>query len=629
MASPASVLESDRFPDVRDGWEPPSAPLRMEVQDLSRVPDRHASPPPAPSAAVAARSAAIVFATLAALAAGAAFADSAFVLGIGAMDVMRVLLIAASTWWLAFGAAQALTGVLAGRARPRAAAPHDADLGATVILMPVCGEEPAETWSRIAAMEASLSRDPQGARFDIAVLSDTRDEGVAAAERHWHARLISERAGTAGLYYRRRDDRTGRKAGNIADFIRSSGGRYEFAVVLDSDSLMEATTIVEMVRRMTAEPRLGLIQTNPRVIRGRSRFGRAMQFASALHAPVFARGLDAGQGQAGPFWGHNAVFRVRAFADSCGLPVLSGRAPFGGEVLSHDYAEAALLSRAGWIVRLDPDLDGSYEEGPQTLIDHARRDRRWCQGNLQHARLVKTAGLGAWSRFVFIQGILSYVAPVLWLGFLVAGIVAPLISSDLGCGLVCESGRDQVIWLVAGVVGLLFLPKLLILGRALLSGPMGGFGGRLAATRSALAEMALSTLVAPVLMAWQARSVIEVLAGRDGGWPSRSGSGEAGLAEAWADSDWIVAGGALGLLSAASVTPTLALWLLPVAGPMIMAPVIILWSGRPGDGRLWEIPEETGGHGVVALHAEILRRWQGDAVDDRRDGTWRPAPALV
>jgi len=627
MARPAFALDAERLPPARDPWEPPSAPLRMDAQDLGRAPVTKAVPA-ASLGTRAVRTAIILFATLAAFAAGAVFAGGASADGMAAMDMLRVLLIGAATWWLAFGAAQALTGLFAGRTPPRATTSPDAPLGSTVILMPVCGEEPAETWSRVAAMEASLARSRQGARFDIAILSDTRDEGVAAAERHWHARLIAEREGGAGLYYRRRDDNSGRKAGNIADFIRTSGGRYDYAVVLDSDSLMEGATIVEMVRRMQAEPRLGLLQTNPTVIRGRSRFGRAAQFASALHAPVFARGLDTVQGATGPFWGHNAVFRVRAFAESCGLPVLPGQAPFGGEVLSHDFAEAALLSRAGWNVRLDPDLGGSHEEGPQTLVAHARRDRRWCQGNLQHAGLIGTAGLGSWSRFAFVQGIITYVAPLLWLGFLVAGIVAPLVSPELGCGLVCDGGRAGALWLIAGVAGLLFLPKAMILARALLRGPMRGFGGRFAAARSAFAEIALSTLVAPILVAWQARSVIEVLAGRDGGWPSRSGSREGGLAEAWAESDWIVAAGGFGLLAAGTVSPAFALWLLPVAGPMIAAPLVILWSGSPGADRLWAIPEETSADGIVALHSEVLARWRRPARNERRDRGWKPAPAF-
>ena len=39
-----------------------------------------------------------------------------------------------------------------------------------------------------------------------------------------------------------------------------------------------------------------------------------------------------------------------------------------------------LVAEAGWEVWLAADLKGSYEELPPTLIDYAKRDRRWCQG---------------------------------------------------------------------------------------------------------------------------------------------------------------------------------------------------------------------------------------------------------
>src|SRR5690606_25094182 len=172
---------------------------------------------------------------------------------------------------------------------------------------------------------------------------------------------------------RRREQNVGKKAGNIADFIRTSGARYEFLVILDADSLMAGQTILTMTLRMKAAPRLGLLQTLPRIIAARSWFGRAVQFAASYYSPAFARGVAGTQGREGPFWGHNAAVRTRAFAESCGLPALSGKPPFGGHILSHDYVEAALLARAGWIVRLDPDLEGSFEEGPENIVDYAKR----------------------------------------------------------------------------------------------------------------------------------------------------------------------------------------------------------------------------------------------------------------
>ena len=50
------------------------------------------------------------------------------------------------------------------------------------------------------------------------------------------------------------------------------------------------------------------------------------------------------------------------------------------------------MRKAGWGVWLAADIEGSFEEGPPTLIDAAKRDRRWCQGNLQHGWLL-TSGV--------------------------------------------------------------------------------------------------------------------------------------------------------------------------------------------------------------------------------------------
>ena len=52
-------------------------------------------------------------------------------------------------------------------------------------------------------------------------------------------------------------------------------------------------------------------------------------------------------GRDGNYWGHNAIIRTAAFAAHCGMPDLSGKPPFGGHILSHDFVEAALMRRAG------------------------------------------------------------------------------------------------------------------------------------------------------------------------------------------------------------------------------------------------------------------------------------------
>ncbi|MGR3376716.1 glucans biosynthesis glucosyltransferase MdoH [Salipiger abyssi] len=537
--------------------------------------------------------------------------------GLTTLDVLRAVLILISTLWLAWGSVQALTGLTT---RPRAP-DYDRDApirGRTCILMPVYNEDPLETFARVAAIEASLRATGDPAQIHLAILSDTRDEDVAAREIEVFEKLVAECDGVGRFFYRRREDNVGRKAGNIEDFIARSGGAYDYAVILDADSLMEGETILQMIRRMEAEPALGLLQTLPQIIRAQSRFGRAMQFSAAFFSPVFARGLAMAQGETGPFWGHNAIIRVRAFAQSCGLPALRGTPPFGGHVLSHDYVEAALLARQGWVVRLDDDLGGSYEEGPENIVDHAKRDRRWCQGNLQHMRIIGAPGLKPWSRFVFAQGIMAYVAPLFWLGFIVASIASPLFTPmpdyfptpGWPFPHFPPSAAAKAIGLAIGIFGLLLLPKLLIALRAALSERAEAFGGPSRVLLSTLAELLLSSLTAPVLLLFTTRSVLQVFGRSDGGWPQNNrGDGTLSWPVALAASWWIMLIGLAGMASSWLFAPALFLWLLPVGAPMIAAPLLLRWSSLPSQSPLMTVPVELRPAPVMQIHDRIVTRW--------------------
>ncbi len=567
------------------------------------------------------RALAVVLSLLTGGGAAAIFLQYTAVNGLTPLALLSACFLFMSTTWLAWGACLGLVGLKRSAFR----APRNAgDLTSrTVVLVPVYNEDPVVTFARVAAMVRSC-RQATALPVHFAILSDTRDATVAAAEERWFARLLEETGGAGRLFYRRRAQNTGRKAGNIEDFFHQSGGAYDLALILDADSLIEGATIVEMIRRMEADPALGLLQSLPVVVRAQSVFGRVMQFAAAFFSPVFSRGLARLQGRTGPFWGHNAMVRVPAFAASCGLPVLSGPPPFGGHILSHDYVEAALLARAGWTVRLDVDLEGSYEEGPESLVEHAKRDRRWCQGNLQHMRIIGAPGLKPWSRFVFLQGIFAYIAPVLWAGFLIAVIVDratqpppnyfpdphqffPVFPSD-------ETAK--AIGLAVGIFGLLIMPKLLTTAEAILTGRTLAFGGTANALRSVLADFLLLSVMAPILMAYQTRSVFQVLMGRDGGWPpNRRGGATLTLAEAWEASRFIVFFGVLGLVTAHFLTAHIIFWVLPVIVPMILSPFIISWSSRmapapAGRPRLFATPQERAVPAILALHDEILSRWQ-------------------
>jgi membrane glycosyltransferase len=533
-----------------------------------------------------------------AVALGVATALSALVLalvvggvGSGSLGLVLGLLVAVNAFWLAFGAATGLLG-LSRRLAPPPEAPFE---GTAVLLLPICNEDPGPIFARIAAMDAELHLAGLAPRVDVAILSDTRDAAVAAEEAGLFARLMREAAGEGRMFYRRRESNRGRKAGNIEDFIRRSGGAYEVAVILDADSLMSADTIGRMLRRMAADPSLALLQTVPAILRARSRFGRMTAFGGALYGPAFARGLARLQGRTGPFWGHNAAIRVRAFAGSCGLPELSGSPPFGGHVLSHDHVEAALLARAGWTVRLDPDLGGSWEEGPDNILSFARRDRRWCQGNLQHARILLAPGLRGWSRFALLQGVAAYVVPPLWLLVVVLGLTAEPVSED-------------ALLLALLVFALLFAPKVLMVWSERARAP--AFGGTLHLLASVGAEAVQSALVAPVLLMFQARSVLQVCLGRDGGWPPQArGDGPVGLAQGWRAAWWIALWGAALLAAGLLAAPALLPWLLPMALPMALAPWVIAWTSRPPLSLLFMTPADLDAPTSLRRAEGVLARW--------------------
>ena len=559
--------------------------------------------------------------------------------GFDPVDVVRILLLATTSAWIAWGASLGLQGVLA-RRRPAAASAEPLRAEKIAVAIPVYNEDPVAVMARVMAMAQSVHAAGEGSRFEFVVLSDTRNEEIATQERYWLQQLRREGPQDVQFFYRRRDANTGKKAGNIAEFLRASGGRYEFLIILDADSLMEGETMIEMARRMEADPKIGLLQTLPKIVHARSWFGRAIQFSASFHSPYFARGLAVMQGRTGPFWGHNAIVRTRAFAESCGLPVLAGKPPFGGHILSHDYVEAAMLARKGWTVRVDPDLEGSYEEGPDNIIDFAKRDRRWCQGNLQHGRLIGVPGLKAWSRFTLAQGIMAYLASPFWLVFLIASILAPMLAPPPNYfpiphmpAIFPTPETAQAVTLLVGIFGLLIGPKLVIALHASLTGTARAFGGAARVLLSTVVEIIWSSVLAPITLMFQSRSVMQVLLGTDGGWPSANrDADDIGMRESWAASWWIMLTGIALLFGSAQFEANLFYWFLPVAMPLIGAPAIISWSStrrsgsRAAQSGLFLTDSERAPSNVIRAYETNLSRWQ-NAGAPQPEGETAPADA--
>jgi membrane glycosyltransferase len=571
---------------------PEEAPLPMPRQSLDADGPGLAGPPSTSPRGVAARRLALFGATLTLT---ALMAWGPYVLlareGFGPLEIagFALFLVLASCLCLWFCSAAAGFGVLlAGRSQRdlsfarRPAAPSSR----TALLMPLYNEDAKAAFGRLRALDAALGRLGVADAFDIFVLSDTRCEEIAEAERaEW--RVLSADSHT-NVYLRRRANNIERKAGNVGDWVRRFGGAYDFMIVLDADSSMAGETVLRLVDAMERHPDVGLIQTTPTIVGARTLFAWGCQFGVQMYGRVVAAGLAWWTGAESSYWGHNAIVRVKAFAAAAGLPIVPGRRPFGGHILSHDVVEAALLRRAGWGVHLTAALDGSCEQTPPNIIEFMRRDHRWCQGNLQHLGLVGASGLHPISRLQLVLGCLAYLCSPLWLAALALGLASQLGAPPDWSGFLFFLDPRFTPFMLTGLLSLLLLIGPKLMGAALvLSRPdeRRAFGGGPAVLRSLVFEILLSAALAPVLMVANTRSVVQTLRGKDVGWGVQQRDG-AGLAwrEALAATRWHRVIGAL-FVAGLCVRPDLSLAFAPVVVPMLLAPVLAVVTSRRLSGR--------------------------------------------
>ena len=481
----------------------------------------------------------------------------------------------------------------------------------TAIVMPICDEPVDRVFAGLRTIHRSLERAGAERHFHFFVLSDTANPAAAVQEEEAWFDWCRAVDGFDRIFYRRRKVRLERKSGNVADFCRRWGRQYRYMIMLDADSVMRGETVVRLVQLMERHGEVGMIQTAPTPVNRRSLFARAAQFASKVYNPMFAAGLHYWQLGDGQYWGHNAIVRVEPFMDHCGLPRLPGKEPLGGEILSHDFVEAALMGRVGWTLWLAYDLPGSYEEVPSTLLEEMKRDRRWCQGNLQHLRLVFTEGLFGAHRALFLNGALSYMSALLWFTFLTLSTIEAVQNAlrppeyfPNGPSLFPEWPiwrPDWALALVAVIGMILFLPKVLsILLIALKRRNAKAYGGLGALSLSVLLEIILSSLLAPIRMVFHSRFVLMNLLGRTVSWGSQGrGDDETTWREAARHHgiDTLVAsawGAALFWLN-----PGYFWWVTPIIGALILSVPVSVLASRVSLGErarrwgLFSIPEET------------------------------------
>ena len=484
----------------------------------------------------------------------------------------------------------------------------------TAIIMPICNEDVRTVFAGLRATCESACTTGHAAAFDVFVLSDSNDPATQQAERAAWEDLRMQLATQAGqpsieVYYRLRQRRSHRKAGNVADFCRRWGRDYRYMIVLDADSVMSGDCLVNLVKLMQANPSAGIIQTATQAIGHATLHARAQQFASRVTGRLFTLGMQFWQLGESHYWGHNAILRVEPFMKHCALAPIRGSGGMAGGILSHDFVEAALMRRAGYQVWLAPDLVGSYEQQPPDLLAELQRDRRWCQGNLQNARLIAEPGILPVHRAMFGTGAMAYLSAPLWLCFLTLGTALWLSGSHIVTDWMLVPSELAALW--AWTLCMLFFPRVLGIAAVLINKEQSAYGGSFSLLRSAVLETVIAVLQAPIRMLAHSLFVAAALTGLKLDWKSPPREAAAvpwrDALQRFAPMSGIIAVLALGI---AAIDARALVWLLPVGLPLLLAIPMTVLTSRVGVGRAMRtknyllIPEETQSPAV------LRRAWQ-------------------
>jgi membrane glycosyltransferase len=552
----------------------------------------------------------ILFATLVLATMAALIGLMAVVLspgGYGLLDLVILASFALTLPWSVIGFWNAVIGFYLMRfaADPVAAAlpcvtriRRDEPINAsTAILVCIRNEAPARIARNLAPMLEGLVAAGVAERFHVYVLSDSSDRTIAAAEKSLFTELRKSWRGRVAITYRRRASNDGYKAGNIAEFCRRWGGDHELAVTLDADSVMTADAVLRLVRVMQAEPTIGILQGLVVGLPSTSAFARLFQFGMRLGMRSYTIGSAWWQGDCGPYWGHNAALRLKPFIAHCDLPLLPGKGPLGGHVLSHDQIEAVLMRRSGFEVRVLPEDNLGWEENPPTLLEFIRRDLRWCQGNMQYGRFLLLPGLKPVSRYQLAFAMLMFAGSPAWIALLVAGTAA--VALALAPAAVIEPHAGLALFAAALVMW--FAPKIATV-IDVLTRPQARvmFGGTLRFLASVAAETVFFLALSPIMWLSHTIFLAGLPFGRTIGWRGQLRDDHAvslslALRKLWPHT--LLGVGTLGAL--ALTHPAAIPYALFIAGGLALAVPLAVATSSPRLGKmlmrlgLGRLPEET------------------------------------
>jgi membrane glycosyltransferase len=521
--------------------------------------------------------------------------------GLGTLDIALLVLFAITLPWSVLGFWNSLIGfvimrfarseaaaVVPGLARIRADDPLTAS---TAVLICIRNEAPERVLRNLEPMLAGFSEAGVGARFHIYILSDTSDAAVAAREDALFARIADAWRGKVALTYRRREINTGYKAGNIRDFCERWGAGHDFAITLDTDSVMSAAAAIRLARVMQASPRLGILQGLVIGMPATSAMARLFQFGMRLGMRSYTLGSAWWQGDCGPYWGHNAIIRLKPFIADCEMPLLPG----GVHVLSHDQIEAVMMRRAGYEVRVLPEEDLGFEENPTTLNEFVRRDLRWCQGNLQYLQLISMPRLKFLSRCQLAIAIVMFLGSPAWVGLIALGTIGAALSPGAFAD---PAWGWPLFWFV---LAMWQTPKLTTAIDVLLRSDLRrGFGGTARVIASLVCEFVFYTLLLPIT--WLSHTIVMggLLVGYSVTWGAQARDDHTVSWSAAAKVFWphTLCGLAI-FVTLALFNPAALLVAVVVAGGLVVAIPMAVLTASPAFGRMLmragigRLPEET------------------------------------
>lgn len=475
----------------------------------------------------------------------------------------------------------------------------DAIVYRTALAMAVRNEDAKTVVRRLEAMQAALIDLGTGDKFDLHLLSDSDRPDAVAAEEAELAAWQQRSAQPERIFYRRRNDNSGFKAGNLREFVTRCGGNYDIFIPLDADSFLSGKAILRLVRTMQASPEIGILQSLAIGMPAKTCFARVFQFGMRHGMRSYTTGSAWWHGDCGPYWGHNAAVRTAAFRDHCALPILPGKPPLGGHILSHDQVEAALMRAAGYEVRVICEEDESWEENPPSLPDFIKRDLRWCQGNMQYWRLLALPGLRPASRVQLALAILMYAGAPGWMAFIAGWAIHAWSFPDTN-GIEALFPPELGILLFLTVTAIALMPKIAGIVELLLSRrSCKRYGNTARVLIGAGSELLFSTLLAPIVALAQTRFLLGLLCGRRIAWDTQRREGY-GLSwrEAWRGL-WLQSLAGIALLTTLIYTaPQLLPWAAPLLTAFLGATLFAVSTAAALPSKLscrfglWDIPED-------------------------------------